>query len=941
MVESDSYLSGRARVYILNNRVPFIDFFRETIFGFVQTEKNRGLYVRIHLKDDDIVEADCNCRDANNGMICEHMLVLYELGKNWPFEERWIHRDFMTYPLSRLFQSMSPKTLRSKLSPDSNPCLDLTDIEEFPRIAAYLFKNESPLAKRDGKALDSAIRFERSPGEVKMISKGVPSKKCLYEGSSLFRVAKFAFLLHQKDALDMDLEWMKNHRVKLILRLSGAPFFVWTLNISAFLSGAQLDMGFWSNYLDIKHNPIALPLDYRICFSQSGDLRIEPGVGQEKFIPIANLEKIDRYYFHEDLGYFQTQTGLSEFELTYSSKPEFTIYKKKIPAFLKRYRIDLNKLDRTNIDSSLYGKVLLNLVDGVFMVLEDFSNSVFHLRLHIQLGDDRYTISELRNLITNELPNRYWNLRNRFFDSHTMDGELIRMLLSHESGSRLPVQSIFQLILHFHNRIHVETNDLTVDAFKRLKLMQMEKTPSLSQTHLNLRPYQDLGYQWLWFLRSYGLGGLLCDQMGLGKTHQGMALLAAVKQQQKTLSALVIAPRSVLFHWEEKLETFCPNITVSMFYGTKRKEKEALNSEVVLTSYGTLRAQAAQFTNHRFDVILFDEIQNAKNKQTLTFQSLQSLHAGCRIGLTGTPVENKLKELKSLMDIVLPGYLGSDSIFRYAYEVPITKFRNKTALTQLKKSIQPFTLRRSKAEVLTDLPEKIEDIRSFDLSPVEMDLYHKIKEEGKDGLYKDGHVKPLHVFHLINRLKQFCCHPVLYFKHTNYSEYPSQKWEVFKSILHETLSMGEKIVVFTQYLGMIDIFKKYLEHHQIGYASITGSVVKRQEEQNRFQNNPACKVFIGTIGAAGVGIDLTAASVLVHYDRWWNPAREEQATDRIHRIGQEKSVQIFKFIARDTIEERIDKLIQMKKELLKDIIGFDPDHTLKQLTVEELLEVLA
>nr|WP_243436029.1 DEAD/DEAH box helicase [Acanthopleuribacter pedis] len=474
--------------------------------------------------------------------------------------------------------------------------------------------------------------------------------------------------------------------------------------------------------------------------------------------------------------------------------------------------------------------------------------------------------------------------------------------------------------------------------------MEPEQAPSLDATNLTLRPYQENGYRWLYFLYQNGLGGLLCDQMGLGKTHQGMALLAAVTQAKPESRHLVVAPASVLYHWKDKLNAFCPDLKPRIHHGGDRDVAKALkNAQVIITSYATLRNDAELFGSFAFQVILFDEAQYLKNSATKSFQAISKLRALCKIGLTGTPIENQLSELKALMDLVFPGFLGSSGHFKRHFMDPISNFDNPLAKARLRDIIHPFTLRRNKSEVLIDLPTKSEDRRGYALSEYEKDLYITIKKQGVTRIKtNEARGKQLmHAFQVLDMLKRLCNHPALHFKNTDYAAYPSAKWSAFTELLQEAFDAGEKVVVFTQFLGMIDIFKRYLDDRNIRFACITGQVKDRGRQQAMFQEDPACRVFLGTIMAAGTGIDLTAASVLFHYDRWWNAAREEQATDRIHRIGQNKAVQIFKFQGIDTVEERIDGIIRRKAKLLEEVVTFDNEQVGKHLSLEELLEVLA
>jgi SNF2 family DNA or RNA helicase len=490
----------------------------------------------------------------------------------------------------------------------------------------------------------------------------------------------------------------------------------------------------------------------------------------------------------------------------------------------------------------------------------------------------------------------------------------------------------------------VETRTL-LEELGRLETHRMLDITKLKAT---LRPYQEQGLQWLWFLYCHGLSGLLCDDMGLGKTHQTMALLAAVSQEdeEKKNKYLVVCPTSVIYHWQELLKRFLPDFRISTYYGLARSLTDFdANYDLLLTSYGILRTGRENLKGISFEVAIFDEIHVAKNYASQTHKALRAINGKMRLGLSGTPIENRIRELKSLIDIALPSYLPSDAIFRELFINPIEKHNDEEKKALLSRLVKPFVLRRKKSEVLTDLPEKIEEIAYSDLSAEQATLYQEVVAMMKETVYKElqDRAKPvpyMHVFAALMNLKQICDHPALYLGDAKkYQNHTSGKWDLFVELLQEALGSGQKVVVFSQYLDMLSIIESYCKKKGIGFAGIKGSTRDRSEQLRKFREDPNCSVFIASLLAAGVGIDLTAASIVIHYDRWWNPAKENQATDRVHRIGQNRGVQVFKFITKNTIEEHIHNLIEKKKGLLESIVGADDQIT--YLNREELLEVFA
>jgi superfamily II DNA or RNA helicase len=448
------------------------------------------------------------------------------------------------------------------------------------------------------------------------------------------------------------------------------------------------------------------------------------------------------------------------------------------------------------------------------------------------------------------------------------------------------------------------------DVFKMFDQIDANsEAPSPAALGFDLYAYQQTGYHWLWLLHRHGFGALLCDDMGLGKTHQAMALIRAVTAANPHASVLVVCPTSVLDHWRDKMARYLPG------------------QEITLTSYGLVRSRLEQFRQKRFDLLVLDEMQTIKNAGTATYQALAALDKGVTIGLTGTPIENHEGELTTLLDFVVPGYLPG----------------NVEDRATLRRLVRPFVLRRTKGQVLTELPPKIVDKRYCEMSEEQRSLYRAVIDSRARPLQAQlragATVSYVHVFAALNYLKQICNHPASAGGGFD-GDAPSAKWDLFLELLDECMASGLKVVVFSQYLRMLEMIDQHLRSQSIGFASIKGSTKDRGGEVARFRDDPNCRVFTASLRAGGLGIDLTSASVVIHYDRWWNQAREDQATDRVHRIGQNKGVQVIKLITRDSVEEKIDALIERKGRLAGDIITDDDPSLVKQFTPEELEELL-
>jgi SNF2 family DNA or RNA helicase len=440
--------------------------------------------------------------------------------------------------------------------------------------------------------------------------------------------------------------------------------------------------------------------------------------------------------------------------------------------------------------------------------------------------------------------------------------------------------------------------------------------------------------------------------MGLGKTHQAIALVAAVAASEgRPPRVLVTCPASVLPHWEDKLRALVPGLPVHRHLGSERQER--VPAGILLTTYGTLRNDAGRFAGAAgsaplFDLFLLDEIHTIKNRDSATHQALRQVSARLALGLTGTPVENRVEELHTLLDFVLPGYLPERLAFERSFARPIAE-GDPQARSRLARLVRPFVLRRTKEQVLTTLPEKIEDRRTCQLLAGQAELYQQtLAQRGgvlRSVLGAGGAVPYLHVFALLSRLKQICNHPALLAEPSPSAADPppasSGKWELFLEVLSEALGSGLKVVVFSQYLRMLDLLAAHLEASGIGYATLRGATRDRAAPVARFREDPDCRVFLASLKAAGVGIDLTAASVVIHYDRWWNQAREDQATDRVHRIGQQRGVQVITLITAGTIEERIDRLIADKARLAHDLVPEDDARLFQRFSREELAALIA
>lgn len=472
--------------------------------------------------------------------------------------------------------------------------------------------------------------------------------------------------------------------------------------------------------------------------------------------------------------------------------------------------------------------------------------------------------------------------------------------------------------------------------------------PSCLQTVL--RGYQKLGFRWLRTLDSYGFGGILADDMGLGKTVQMIALFvdeyASGKDAGTKERSLIVCPASLVYNWENEFQKFAPMLKVQAVAGTAQEREEVFASldeggQVLITSYDLLKRDMKHYESMSFRFQVIDEAQYIKNAATQSARAVKAIRARTRFALTGTPIENRLGELWSIFDYLMPGFLFTYAHFKKIYESPIVRESDPEAVSNLKRLIGPFVLRRVKKDVLKELPDKLETAVYSRLQGQQKELYTanaaKLKEElesGGDAVYEKGKIQ---ILAELTRLRQICCDPALCYE--NYRG-GSAKLETCMDLIRNGVNGGHKILLFSQFTSMLRIIEKRLSQEEIACYTLTGSTPKEERLRmvDSFHTDPV-PVFLISLKAGGTGLNLTAADMVIHYDPWWNVAAQNQATDRAHRIGQEKQVSVFKLITKGTIEENIMVLQESKKNLADQIIA-EGAVSLSSLTREDLVKML-
>lgn len=464
-----------------------------------------------------------------------------------------------------------------------------------------------------------------------------------------------------------------------------------------------------------------------------------------------------------------------------------------------------------------------------------------------------------------------------------------------------------------------------------------------------LRPYQLQGFRWIYHNYRIGLGSVVADDMGLGKTVQLIAFLLQLHEEGVVTGerpALIVVPASLATNWEREIERFAPALRTAIYHGGERSLPG--DREIIITTYSLARIDRSVLGGRRYSVRVIDEAQNIKNAASETAKAVKSIKADCSIALTGTPVENRLLDYWSILDFAVKGYMGSKTSFKKEYAVPIERYRDRQALERFRMLVSPLTLRRRKTDraIIDDLPEKIVTDRYTPLTAEQTALYQELveradywlSEESGDGIERSGVI-----FKLMTGLKQICCHPTLYLKRGDGSSKPSGKAGALVELVQAVAGRNEKAIVFTQFAELGTLLQSMVER-EAGLPCLflygANTRAERDEMVDRFQNDPDCRVMILSIKAGGVGLNLTAASHVVHYDLWWNPAVENQATDRAFRIGQRRDVTVYRFITRGTFEERINSMLEQKAELANLTVA-DGETWLTKMSDREIKDLIS
>ncbi len=677
----------------------------------------------------------------------------------------------------------------------------------------------------------------------------------------------------------------------------------------------------FDNSLYLKINSIISTMDYEFFIkNQIETVFIVNELEKKLEISKINLENLssDMFEIVKVLTKLQKNIGLKS--SYYIDNENFIILNEELAKeFVKKELLQLtskyiiigtDRLRKYNI------KAVRPKLSGRFSYNLDY----FEGEVEVEIEGEKFSIQQLLN---NYKKDEYVVLSdgtNALINREYI--EKLQRIFKEEDGDKIKVSFFDMPIVQDMIDEKAFENDFmgNKDFFEGINKLSIENAeyPKLNAT---LRDYQKYGYKWLKYLTDNSLGACLADDMGLGKTLQAIALISKLHEEKKKKS-MVIMPKSLIYNWENEIKKFSTKLKVGVYYGINRDFSSLKKVDVILTTYGTIRNDIENLLEEKFDMLILDESQNIKNVNSQTTKAVLLLNAKKRVALSGTPIENNLLELYSLFRFLNPEMFGSVQEFTNDYIVPIQKYSDTSTIEELRKKIYPFLLRRVKKEVLKDLPDKIEKLVYVDMNNEHRKFYEERRKYYYSLLEKNtlnqGNFDKFFVLQAINELRHIVSSPELESK-----KIISSKKEVLIENVVEAIENNHKVLIFVNYLSSIESICDSLKENKIKYLKMTGQTKDRQNLVDKFQNDSRYKVFVMTLKTGGVGLNLVSADTIFIYDPWWNTTVENQAIDRAYRLGQDKTVFAYKMIMRNTIEEKILKLQEIKNKLLDDLISED------------------
>ena len=624
------------------------------------------------------------------------------------------------------------------------------------------------------------------------------------------------------------------------------------------------------------------------------------------------------------------------------------------------YKFIKTGIDEFSINSSIFATDSFNLKKSRVNKNTSIGVKVDNGLLNIDLNSLNYDKEELREIIKKyKLKKKYYRLKDGSFVDleNNKEIEFLDSLISGTNISykeidnyiRLPINRTFYLdkLLEKNSGIKIDTDKSYEDLINKIHVLKDKKTPK--ELEDTLRDYQKIGFKWLTNIDKFNFGGILADDMGLGKTIQILSVLLDYKQNNiKTKASLVVCPSSLSLNWYNEVKKFAKELKVLVISGDsinrEKKIKNIKNYDLIITSYDLLKRDINLYLDldYTFKFLIADEAQYIKNNNTKNAKAIKQITADTRFALTGTPIENSLNEMWSIFDLIMPGYLFTYKKFKKDFEIPIVKDNNEDILNKLKMLIEPFVLRRTKKDVLKELPDKATSILNNEMTMEQEKIYLGYLAKARDELNEEIELKGfeqtrIKILALLTRLRQICCHPSLFI--SNYKG-ESGKLNQCMELIKDGIESGHKILLFSGYTSMFQIIEEELKKNDIKYLKLTGrtKIKDRLNIINEFNKNEDIKLFLISLKAGGTGINLTAADMVIHYDPWWNLSVENQATDRTHRIGQTKKVQVYKLITKNSIEEKIYDLQKRKEELIDNMLSTKTKF-INNLSKEDILKL--
>lgn len=625
----------------------------------------------------------------------------------------------------------------------------------------------------------------------------------------------------------------------------------------------------------------------------------------------------------------------------------YNFLSKEIEDYMKKFEVlvaenfkkkDIKKIKIKSIGVKIENNLLdINLEDFKFNIYEikDIINKYKLKRKFYKLKDGTYISLEKNNSL---------DFLENLTDNIEIEDENVE-----ENSIKLPIYRALYLEKIFKNmpNTNIQKNEYYKNMISQIEDRQIDLSTKIPpKLNAELRTYQKIGYKWLRTLEQYKMGGILADDMGLGKTIQLLAVILSYVQKNKgnVKPSIIICPSSLALNWYNEIQKFTPTLKALVisddYLERKRKIEEIGKYQVIITSYDSLKRDIDLYENYCFKYVVADEAQYIKNNNTKNSKAIKTINAETKFALTGTPIENSLSELWSIFDFIMPGYLYKYKKFKELYETPIIKEQNEDVMNKLKKQIEPFVLRRTKGEVLTELPDKTVTILNNEMSEEQYNIYMSYMAQARKEIMSqidiNGFEKSqIKILSLLMRLRQICCHPKLFLREY---EGESSKLNQCIEIIQDAVLGGHKILLFSSYTSMFEIIEEKLKNIGVKYLKLTGQtkVGERIELVDKFNTDENIKVFLISLKAGGTGLNLTGADMVIHYDPWWNLSAENQATDRTYRIGQKRNVQVYKLITKNSIEEKIYELQQKKAKLIDNMLSTDATF-INKLSKDDIL----